>query len=253
MSSTNVERFNLCGVPVDRVDHSDLFDRAVELCREPTPSTISYVNAHVHNLARRDDRLQKFLSDTSVCYADGASIVWGCRHQGFSLPGRLTAADFLPALLARMRDEGLRVYLLGSKPGVAEKATETLQSQVAGWEPAGVHHGYVSDKLTTRVVAEIRDSQPHLLIVGMGTPRQEAWVADNLNQLGVPLVWTVGALFDYFAGQESRCPKWMGDRGLEWCYRLAMQPGRMAGRYLLGNPSFMWSVLTARPPRPVGV
>lgn len=242
-----MNRPQLCGVAVDPLELDELLDRAIQLCQQPSPSYICYLNAHVHNLARRDERLRKVINASAICYADGASVVWGCRRHGIALPGRLTGADFLPTLLGRCRDEQIGVFLLGGRPGVAQRASRRLQEQVAGWSPVGLHHGFFDDSDSASVVDTIRAKQPQLLLVGMGTPRQEYWVADHLASLNVPLVWSVGALLDYSAGMERRCPSWMGQSGLEWVFRLAMQPRRMAARYLLGNPRFVWSVLTQRP------
>jgi N-acetylglucosaminyldiphosphoundecaprenol N-acetyl-beta-D-mannosaminyltransferase len=94
------------------------------------------------------------------------------------------------------------------------------------------------------VLEHIAEQQPDILLVGMGTPRQELWVERNFDRIDTPVVWTVGALFDYLSGRTPRAPHWMADHGFEWIFRLALEPRRMWRRYLLGNPAFLGRVLS---------
>ena len=248
-SSPKFLRHELCGVPVDELSLEQLLQAFVELS-EPSRETslVCYLNAHVHNLARRDAGLRRILKRATIVYPDGASIVWGCRHHGWLLPGRLTAADFLTQLVRRLQERERRIYFLGGKPGVAERCAEQLQIAVPGFRASGCYHGYFSDGESSKVIDQIRASAADVLAVGMGAPRQEKWVRDHWSELSIPLIWTVGALFDFAAGDERRCPKWMGDHGLEWLHRLWRHPRRMAARYLLGNPAYVWAVLRSRGP-----
>ncbi|MCA9266240.1 MAG: WecB/TagA/CpsF family glycosyltransferase [Planctomycetales bacterium] len=245
MSLTTIPaRYTICDVPVDAYTQQGLLDRFMELSAPGERGNYAcYVNAHVHNLARQDHELRRILEHASVCYADGASVVWACRQHGLKIGPRLTAADFLPDFLRRFAAESRRVYLLGGKPGVAEEAVARLQETVPQFEPVGMQHGYFGDRDHARVFQEIRDARPDILIVGMGTPRQERWLDRNRESLDIPLIWAVGALLDYCAGEEPRCPTWMGDRGLEWLYRLLVNPRHMSRRYLVGNPQFVWNVV----------
>jgi N-acetylglucosaminyldiphosphoundecaprenol N-acetyl-beta-D-mannosaminyltransferase len=239
------ERYFLCGVPVDSIRVSDLVERCVQLSGGSTPAHICYVNAHVHNLCRADKKLNTVLVDANVCYPDGMSIVWAARALGWRLPERMTGVDFFPTVIGRMRDLGRRVFLLGGRPGVAELCAERLGQLQPGFRPVGTQHGY-ADLASATVLQAIRSARPDLLVVGLGTPLQERWINAHAGNLGVPLTWAVGALFDYFAGVERRAPRWMAENGLEWAFRLAMQPRKMALRYLWGNPRFVASVLAER-------
>ena len=139
-----------------------------------------------------------------------------------------------------------RIYFLGGRPGVAESTARTLAGEVEGFHPIGISHGYFADSESRNVVDAVNAARPDVLVVGMGSPRQEKWIAEHRSSLNVPLIWAVGALLDYNAGEERRCPQWMGEHGLEWLFRLAMNPRRMAARYLVGNPSFICSVFLSR-------
>jgi hypothetical protein len=112
----------------------------------------------------------------------------------------------------------------------------------------GAHHGYfqIGTEHSERVVEHIAEQKPDVLLVGMGTPLQELWVDHYFDRLDARVVWTVGALFDYVSGRVQRAPHWMADHGLEWIFRLALEPRRMWRRYLLGNPVFLWRVLNER-------
>jgi N-acetylglucosaminyldiphosphoundecaprenol N-acetyl-beta-D-mannosaminyltransferase len=251
MIRNSSNRILLSGVPVDPVTPEELADTLVAWSdqarpRNEPPKHISYVNAHVHNLARANNALRSTLRNTSLCYADGASVVWACRRFGANIPPRLTAADFLPNVLRSLTEADRRVFFLAGAPNIANRAIASLQESVPNFSPAGIHHGYFAEDESSQVVAEINAARPDVLIVGMGTPRQELWVDAYRDTLQVPVVWTVGALLDYFAGTEKRCPRWMGDNGLEWLYRLMMHPRRMASRYLIGNPQFVAAMLRGK-------
>jgi N-acetylglucosaminyldiphosphoundecaprenol N-acetyl-beta-D-mannosaminyltransferase len=245
--TVSFQRLSICGVPVDRITVDQLVESFVAWSRPEAPTRyVCYVNAHVHNLARRDATLRRVLQQSAMCYADGASIVWASRWLGGQLPCRITGADFLRDLMARWVACQRRIYFLGGKPGVAEQTARTLAAEVNGFDPVGISHGFFADSASPDIVRAINAAQPDVLVVGMGSPRQEKWIAAHCMSLNVPLVWAVGALLDYNAGEERRCPQWMGEHGLEWLFRLAMNPRRMARRYLVGNPSFICSVFLSR-------
>jgi N-acetylglucosaminyldiphosphoundecaprenol N-acetyl-beta-D-mannosaminyltransferase len=245
--SADFQRLSICGVPVDHVTVDQLIDSFLQWSRSGQPTRhVCYVNAHVHNLARRDESLRSALHESAICYADGASVVWASRWLGDHLPGRMTGADFVGPLMDRLAAKHRRLFFLGGRPGIAETTARKLTAEISGASPVGCAHGYFPDSAVQDVIRSINRARPDVLIVGMGSPRQERWIAEHRASLKVPLIWAVGALMDYRAGKERRCPPWMGDRGLEWLFRLVMNPRRMAGRYVVGNPSFVCSVLLSR-------
>jgi exopolysaccharide biosynthesis WecB/TagA/CpsF family protein len=158
----------------------------------------------------------------------------------------MTGADFFPSLIRQLVARDRRVFFLGGKPGVAQRTADALATQVPGFQPVGIAHGYFDEADSPRLVAQIQAANTDLLVVGLGSPRQERWISSNLKTMSIPLTWAVGALFDYAAGEERRCPRWMGEHGLEWLFRLAVNPRRMAKRYLWGNPQFVASILGAK-------
>jgi N-acetylglucosaminyldiphosphoundecaprenol N-acetyl-beta-D-mannosaminyltransferase len=135
---------------------------------------------------------------------------------------------------------------LAGAEGIAERAAAVLQANHPGLRIVGTHHGYLDRAASEFVVADVNRSQPDVLVVGMGTPAQEHWIAEHGAVLNVKVVWAVGALFDYVAGAQTRSPRWMREHHLEWLGRLLQEPGRLAGRYLIGNPMFCLRVIRQR-------
>ena len=130
----------------------------------------------------------------------------------------------------------------------AARAAEELQAQYPGLKIAGTHHGHYDHDgpENDQVLAEIDALHPAIVLVGFGTPLQEKWIGRNSSGLDTPVVWAVGALVDFVTGKTPRAPRWMLEHGLEWLYRLWVEPRRLWRRYVLGNPLFIWRVLKQR-------
>jgi N-acetylglucosaminyldiphosphoundecaprenol N-acetyl-beta-D-mannosaminyltransferase len=160
----------------------------------------------------------------------------------------MTGADWIWGVAALCEAEGKSLYLLGSDAGAAQEAAAALKRWYPRLEVCGAHHGYfeIGTPHSERVVEDIAEKKPDVLLVGMGTPLQELWVDHYFERLDAHVVWTVGALFDYVSGRVRRAPHWMADHGLEWIFRLGIEPRRMWRRYLLGNPMFLWRVMNER-------
>ncbi len=219
----------------------DLFARLVAEVERPEQSVVSYLNVHVANVAHRDRKLKRFLQGVDLVYCDGAGIEKAASLLGSPLPKRLTAADWFLDLIQVLSQKGIRIYLLGGEPAVAQKAREVINAVIPEHMVVGIHHGYILDNpiLTHTVIQEINTLQPDLLIVGFGTPLQERWIADHREQLTVSVIYAIGAVMDYLAEKVPRCPAWMGEAGLEWLFRLRTEPRRLFMRYVVGNPWFL--------------
>ena len=235
----------ILGVRVDTWTPATLIDAMVAralgeegpLGREK--ATVLYANVHVLNLAYRDASLRSAMNEATTVYCDGSGVRLGAWILGGRLPPRFTSVDWIDPLCDRLAREGIGIYLIGSVEGVAEEAGEVLRARHAGLDVVGTHHGYPDDAGSQEAVAQINAVGPGLLVVGMGTPMQEAWIARHRDALTVPVVWGVGALFDFLAGVQRRGPGWMTENHLEWLWRLGTDPGRLWGRYVVGNPVFL--------------
>jgi N-acetylglucosaminyldiphosphoundecaprenol N-acetyl-beta-D-mannosaminyltransferase len=159
---------------------------------------------------------------------------------GLSIPQRMTGADWIHDLCRRAVREGMSLYFLGGAPGSSADAARLLRVRYPGLRVAGTRHGYSAG---TEAVEAINRAEPDILLVGMGTPTQEKWIAEHQDALNVPVIWAVGALFDFVNGRIARGPHWMTEHGLEWLCRLATEPGKLWRRYLIGNPLFLWRIV----------
>jgi N-acetylglucosaminyldiphosphoundecaprenol N-acetyl-beta-D-mannosaminyltransferase len=235
--SSRIEGIAVAGFP----NPESLFERIVQMSRLPGQKLVHYLNIHVANAAYTNPALKRCLQDSDLVYCDGAGIVVGSKLLGKPLPTRLTAADWFPQMLSYFAKAECSVYLLGGEPGVPEKALRVLDENIPGHSVKGVHHGYIlkDAALEASVIEEINRLQPDILIVGFGTPLQEEWMQRNRHRIQVPTLYAIGAVMDFISGRVSRCPRWMGDAGFEWLYRLGTEPDRLLGRYVLGNPWFL--------------
>ena len=242
------ERIHVTKLALDPVSREQLFDwvqRAAELGRsDRIQRTVSYLNVHVANLAAMDDKLAEYINECcDLVYCDGKGIGWGARLQGLPDPPRMTAADWLPELLEAFRESGLRIFVVAGKPGVAKQALENIKQQTGPLGEIQTHDGYLNPEKTERLLDQISEYQPDIVLVGMGSPIQEHWVLEYRQAIKASVVWTLGATFDYFADEQERGPKWLREAGHEWAARLLADPMRLWKRYLIGNPRFLMRAL----------
>jgi N-acetylglucosaminyldiphosphoundecaprenol N-acetyl-beta-D-mannosaminyltransferase len=204
-----------------------------------------YVNAHVLNQSREIPALRGALESADLVYCDGYGVRLAAKALEVPIPHRMTGADWIWGLAALCESEGKSIYLLGSEPGIAAQAGQRLSRWYPRLRVAGTHHGYyeLGSAHDDRVVEDINARRPDIVLVGMGSPKQELWVERNAHRVDSDVLWTVGALFDYVSGRVPRAPAWLADNGLEWIFRLAIEPQRMWRRYLLGNPVFVSRVM----------
>jgi N-acetylglucosaminyldiphosphoundecaprenol N-acetyl-beta-D-mannosaminyltransferase len=202
----------------------------------------------VANTAARNRLLQAALGQADLVYCDGAGVRLGARILGATIPRRMTGADFVWDLAALAADRGHSIFWLGGREGVARRAAERLVQRYPDLRIAGTHHGYFdrSGAETEAVVTTINDSQPTIVLVGLGTPTQEVWAIRHRGDILAPVVWCIGATADFVAGELPRAPRWMLDNGLEWLHRMWTEPRRMFRRYVVGNPLFVARMMRQR-------
>lgn len=238
-------RVNVLGVGVDRYDRDQLFARVGELVDAGGRATVAYANIHVLNTAATDPELAAFLNGVEVCYCDGAGVVLGARVLGETLPERMTGADWIWDL-ARLAEGRWRLFWLGSEPGVTEAAAKKLQERHPSLH-VDTDHGYHAKQgpENDALIERINTSAPDIVLVGMGTPVQERWVAENRERLQAPVVWVLGATADFVSGKVSRGHPLLYNNQ-EWLARLLTEPRRLWRRYLVGNTVFLARVVGQR-------
>jgi N-acetylglucosaminyldiphosphoundecaprenol N-acetyl-beta-D-mannosaminyltransferase len=228
------------GVKIVNNSVDEALERLGAILAGRTTTSLFFVNAHTLNLAAADPGYHRLLNEADLVYGDGTGVRWAARWRGTRMKANLNGTDLIPALLAR--GQGQRCYLLGATPETVERAAAHFRQAYPGCILAGYHHGYLDDATTAQVIDAINAADVDLLLVGMGNPLQERWIARHQARLRVGLCAGVGGLFTYWAGHLDRAPAWMRRRGIEWLHILCCQP-RKFQRYVLGNPLFLMRLL----------
>jgi exopolysaccharide biosynthesis WecB/TagA/CpsF family protein len=148
----------------------------------------------------------------------------------------------LPLLCEQLAANGKSIYMLGGEEGIAQSAMANMKTRYPNLRVAGTQNGFFDKNNCADVIADINLSQADIVLVGMGQPLQEQWVAEHRDQLDTPVVMAVGGLFDFYAEKVSRAPLWLRELGMEWTWRLIQEPNRMWKRYIIGNPLFLLRV-----------
>ena len=205
---------------------------------------IATANAEMIMMAQDDSELASILQQADLVVPDGAGVVWASRYLGHPVPERVAGYDLAQQLLQQAAQKGYRVYFFGAGPGIAVQAQAAAVARYPGLHIVGVRDGYFSMQEEAEIIEKIQASQSDILLVALGVPKQEKWLAKNLHLLGTPVVMGVGGTFDVMAGVVERAPLWMQQASLEWLYRLLQQPQRFLR--MLALPQFVLRVLYAK-------
>jgi N-acetylglucosaminyldiphosphoundecaprenol N-acetyl-beta-D-mannosaminyltransferase len=225
----------------------DAIDHLIEARR---PSFFITANLHYAMLHHERTGLAGLADRAAFVLADGAPLVWAARRQGTPLPERVAGSDLIYNLAERAAEKGHRLFFLGGPPGIAEQAARALEARYPGLVVAGTLCPPFRDLDETEhaaLIGQIRAARPDLLMVAFGQPKGEIWIDQHLEELGVPVCVQVGATLDFVAGRVIRAPRWMQRTGLEWFFRMAQEPTRLAPRYAR-NARFLLG-MTLRGPR----
>jgi N-acetylglucosaminyldiphosphoundecaprenol N-acetyl-beta-D-mannosaminyltransferase len=229
-------KFSIGGIEIDNVTFSEALERIVGLAQQHRSQYVVTPNVdHIVRLQEDADFL-KIYQGAALSVVDGMPIVWASRWLGKPLQERVTGADLLPRLCEVAAQRNLTVYFLGAAPGVAQLAADKLQAKYTGLRVAGLYSppfGFEKDATECQKIIDlINYCEPDILFVGLGSPKQERWIAAYQAQLKVGVMLGIGAAIAFAAGVEKRAPLLMQKTGLEWLHRLAHNPRRLGGRYL---------------------
>jgi N-acetylglucosaminyldiphosphoundecaprenol N-acetyl-beta-D-mannosaminyltransferase len=231
----------LLGVSFDAVTMETAVARCLEFCRAPRSShTVVTANAFHLCMLRRNRELAQSCQAANLTVADGMSVVWALRASSQPAPERVAGVDLMAHLLAAAGKHRLSVYFLGARREVVTALVEMSRTQYPGIEIAGYRDGYFGSDDHLNIVEEIRASRAHILFVGMPSPFKEVWCEQHRERLDVPVIIGVGGSFDVLAGFIRRAPRWAQTAGLEWLWRLLMEPRKLWTRYLTTNFEFIW-------------
>ncbi|GAC1511457.1 MAG: WecB/TagA/CpsF family glycosyltransferase [Chloroflexota bacterium] len=239
---------SVLGVPVDVVTEEDVVAFARNCIESGRRAHVVTVNVEYIMRSRTDAEFRRVLTRADLATPDSAGVVWAMRRQGAAVERRVGGSDLVWSLCEQAARCGHRVFLLGAAPGVADVAAERLRARFPSLAIAGAHSGSPADVDRGYIVDLIHQQKTDILFVAFGAPQQDRWIAENLHDSGARLAMGIGGSLDYVAGRTRRAPRWMRDRGLEWLWRLTMQPWRW--RRMMVLPQFAW--LIARSPRTSG-
>ncbi len=210
-----------------------------DLLSSNTPRRVAFLNAHCGNVMAKDTIYADALSTADMVLPDGIGVELAAKFCGKRFAENLNGTDFTPALLRAAAAQGLSVYLLGARPGVAEEAARRLCLSIPGLRIVGTRDGYDGMADEEAAIAAINAARPDILIAALGVPMQDVWLARNAPRLTARITMGVGALLDFLSGRVRRAPAFVRRARAEWIWRLASEPRRMAKRYLAGNLSFL--------------
>ena len=239
-------------VSVDRISLEDMLRDVAEALTSSKAKTIFYANSYAVTLAEADPSFASAMGKADVVFCDGFGVYLASRVLGAAVPQRFAWPDWIERLGAACRDNGASMFFLGAREGVATKAARNLERAVPGLR-VHAHHGHFpkEDPSSRAVIDTVNRSGAAVLLVGFGMPLQEIWITRHRGELQPLIVFSVGAMFDYVAGNVVRGPRWLTQNGFEWLTRLAIEPRRLWKRYLLGLPEFALLVgrqwISARP------
>ena len=222
-------RIDVLGVGFDNLTLKEAVEAGMDLVRAPGAHYVVTPNPEIVEVCREDPAVMDIVNRADLVLADGIGVIKGAAMLGTPLKGKVPGIEFAAGLLGKLAKEGRSVYLLGAKPGVAELAGKRLSGQYPGLKIAGTHDGDFQEEAPP--VEVIRASGADVVLVCLGAPKQEKWMAKNGADTGAHLLCGLGGSLDVFAGVVERAPKFWCDHGLEWLYRLLKEP-RRAGRMM---------------------
>lgn len=231
-------RIDVCGVGIDNVTMDEAVARAMELLRGSETAYAVTPNAEIVWEAMHDPALRDLINEAALVLPDGAGVVLGARILGTPLKEKVAGIDFAGRLMAAMAQSRHKLYLLGSKPGVAEEAARRCVEKFPGLQICGTADGYFQDERP--VVEAINASGADAVFVCLGAPKQERFMKAHQQELHARFLIGLGGSLDGFAGNVKRAPKWMIRCNLEWLYRLVKEPRRL-GR-MMRLPKFILAV-----------
>ncbi|MDO8692294.1 MAG: WecB/TagA/CpsF family glycosyltransferase [Dehalococcoidia bacterium] len=234
----------LLGVRVDDVTEAEALDRIETFIQDGTPHQVVTVNPEFVVMAQQDRIFMDILNSADLCLPDGVGLLWAARTLGRPLRERVAGSDLVYRLAQLAEDRGHSVYLLGAGQGIGQKAAERLIRQHPGLRVVGAYPGSPRPEEDAGIVARIRAVSPQILLVAFGAPAQDRWIRRNMELLGVPVSIGVGGALDFVSGKVRRAPVWMRKLGVEWLFRLAMEPWRW--RRMIRLPRFAIMVLRQR-------
>lgn len=239
-------RVNILGVGISAIHMEDALSQISQWIDNRERHYVSVCNVHTVMECHRDPQMRRAVNGAGMATPDGMPLVWLGRKKSGRDVRRVYGPDLMLALCQLSARRGYSHYFYGGAEGIPELLAERLKARIPGLEVAG---GYsppfrpLTPEQDARIVSQINAAHPDIVWVGLGTPKQDLWMASHRDRLTAPVLIAVGAAFDFHAGRKKQAPRWMQRSGLEWLFRLVTEPRRLWRRYLVYNPLFVTLVL----------
>jgi N-acetylglucosaminyldiphosphoundecaprenol N-acetyl-beta-D-mannosaminyltransferase len=254
---TGLPRVDVLGVPVSATTMDGAVATVEGWIADRDPHFATFTGVHGVMESQRDPELLRIHQRAGMVAPDGMPMVWCSKRAGVTDVTRVYGPDFMLAMSEQAARKGYRSFFYGGNEGVADQLAASLQERFPGLEVAGTWcppFRPLTEAEQDEVVEMIRASGADMVWVGLSTPKQERWMDAFVGRLGVPALLGVGAAFDIHSGNLRQAPPFLQRHGLEWAYRLAVEPRRLWRRYLSNNPRFVWAIMRRKPrllpPRP---
>jgi N-acetylglucosaminyldiphosphoundecaprenol N-acetyl-beta-D-mannosaminyltransferase len=237
-----MEKLNLLSLSVSTGSYKDITENILELAQTRTSSYTCVANVHMLVEAYRDKEFADIVNNADIITPDGKPITWGLRLMHHHDQARVAGMDLLPSLLSGAVDKHVSVYFLGGTERMLERTRLFAEEKCPDLKIAGTFSPpfrTLTNTETEDIVQDINNSGAGLVLVAMGCPKQEKWMASMKGRVHASMVGIGGAL-PVMIGQQKRAPVWMQNAGLEWAYRLGQEPRRLFKRYAITNTIFIW-------------
>lgn len=240
------DTITILGIPIDRVTREEAGIITENLIKKSNKSCkmIFAPNVEFIMMAQKDEEFFQLLKESSLSTPDSVGIMLGAKLQNKSFKERIPGQSYFRKVIELSNEKGYSVYLLGGKPGIAEKAKENLKTIFPNVNIVGTHHGYFNKNEEKDIIKEINELQPNVLFVALGAPKQEKWIKKHKEELKVDVAAGQGGTYDYEAGRIKRAPVFIQKIGIEWLWRLMREPSRIKRQIVL--PVYLMKVLFSK-------
>lgn len=228
-------------VPFDALTMEEAVGKLKMFLQDGKQHYICTPNPEIVMEAQDDRELMKILREADLVVPDGIGVVWASRYSEIRLTERVAGYDLVQNLFQSIKDTKESIYFFGGAPGVASAAARQMKKVYPNLQIVGGHNGYFDDLEEKKIISDIKHAAPSILLVGLGAPKQEKWIAEHLEETGAKIAIGIGGSFDVMAGNVKRAPKVFQKMGLEWFYRLITQPTRW--KRMMRLPKFAITVL----------
>lgn len=241
-----MQKINILGIGVSAINLEQAVAQIDSWLQSRQPNYVCVTPVHGIMECQYDATLKGIYNAAGLVTPDGMPLVWLGRLLGYPHVRRVYGPDLMLAVCEHSLGPGYRHYFYGGAPGVAERLGANLQKRFPGLQVAGYFsppYRPLTAQEDEEVIQMINTTEPDIVWVGLGAPKQEIWMAEHLGRLSAPVLIGVGAAFDFHTGLKPQAPRWMQRSGLEWFFRLLTEPRRLWRRYLVYNPLFVAKIL----------